>query len=113
MVVQSLTEKHADAAAAQSADRELDRVAWNLPPDPVIASHRAYRDGLDWAGFRDLYFPASRRHNLEAIVAYGAYKRTSLVGPHLASEAARGKRDATSAEALSLQDWEDEGGTSG
>jgi hypothetical protein len=84
--VESLTEPHADAAqAALRADRELDRVAWNLPPDPVIASHRAYRDGLDWAGFRDLYYPASRRHSLEAIVAYGAYKSTSLATQHGAS----------------------------
>ena len=30
-----------------------------------------------------------------------------------ASEAADPKRDATSAEALSLQDWEDEGGIPG
>ena len=102
MMVQSLTEPHADAAyTALRADRELDRVAWNLPPDLVIASRGAYRDGLDWAGFRDLYYPASPRHDLEAIVAYGAYRRTSLAGPHPASEAARAKGDAASAEALS------------
>jgi hypothetical protein len=113
-MVQSLTEPRADAAqAALRADRELDRVAWNLPPDPGIASHGAYRVGLDWAGFRDLYYPASRRHNLEAIVAYGAYKSTPLAGPQPTSEAAGVKGDATSAEALSLQDWEDEGGMSG
>jgi hypothetical protein len=113
-MVQSLTEPHADAAqAALRADRELDRVAWNLPPDPVSAAHGAYREGLDWAGFRDLYYPASRRHDLEAIVAYGAYRSTSLAGPQPTSEAARAKRDATSAEALPLQDWEDEGGMSG
>jgi hypothetical protein len=113
-MVQSLTEPHPDAAhATVRADRELDRVAWNLPPAPVIAAHGAYRDGLDWAGFRDLYYPASRQHNLEAIVAYGAYKRTSLAGLQPTSEAARAKGDAPSAEALSLQDWEDEGGMSG
>ena len=112
-MVQSLTERHAYAAqAALRADRELDRVAWNLPPAPVIAAHGMYRDGLDWAGFRDLYYPASRRHNLEAIVAYGAYKSTSLAGAQPTSEAARAKADATSAEALSLQDWEDDGGMS-
>lgn len=113
-MVQSLTEPLTEAAqAALRADRELDRVAWDLPPDPVIASHGAYRAGLDWAGFRDLHYPASRRHNLEAIVAYGAYKSTSLAGPQPTSEAARAKGDATSAEALSLQDWEDEGGMPG
>jgi hypothetical protein len=113
-MVQSLTEPHADAAQATlRADRELDRVAWNLPPDPVSAAHGTYRDGLDWAGFRDLYYPESRRHNFAAIVAYGDYKSTSISGPQPAGEAAGTKGDATSAESLSLQDWEDEGGMSG
>ena len=41
---------------------------------------RAYRDRLDWDGFRDLYYPDSRRHNLEAVVAYGSYKSSSHAG---------------------------------
>jgi hypothetical protein len=66
---------------------------------------------LDWEGFRDLFYPNSRRHHLEAIVAYGAYKRLPLAGPQPASEAARPKR-AASTKAASLAEWEDEGGTS-
>ena len=84
-------------------------MAWNLPRAQVEpASRGAYREGLDWSGFRDLYYPDSRRHNLEAIVAYGAYKRSGGVEP--ANEAARAKGDVVSTDAL--EEWEDEGGTS-
>ena len=83
-MVQSLTEPLTDAAqAALKADHlERDREAWNLPRAPVEAvSPGVHRDGLDWDGFRDLYYPDSRRHDFKAIVAYGAYKRSTLVGP--------------------------------
>ena len=73
-------------------------------------SHVAYRDGLDWVGFRDLYYANSRRHDLRAIVAYGVYK--NLAGPQPASEAARLNGDVFSKEAVPLDVWEDEGGTS-
>jgi hypothetical protein len=92
-MVQVLTETLTDAAqAALKADHlERDREAWNLPRAPVEAgSLGVHRDGLDWDGFRDLYYPGSRRHNLEAIVAYGAYRRHSW--PHSPSgEPARPK----------------------
>jgi len=32
-------------------------------------------EGLDWSAFADAYFPGRHEHNLEAIVAYGAYRR--------------------------------------
>ena len=78
-MVQLLTETLTEAAqTAVKADHlERDREAWNLPralEDTVF--HGADRDRLDWDGFRDLYYPDSRRHNLKAIVAYGAYKRS-------------------------------------
>jgi hypothetical protein len=68
--------------------------------------------GLDWQAFSAAYFPGSRRHNLKAIVAYGAYKRSLGAGEQQPSEAARLKADAISTEALSLEEWEDEGGAS-
>ena len=111
-MVQLLTETLTEAAqAALTADHlERDREAWNLPRAPVDSvSHGAYRDGLDWDGFRDLYYPDSRRHNLEAIVAYGAYKRSPHAGSP-ANEATHIKGDASSTEAPSLDEWEDEGG---
>jgi hypothetical protein len=65
------------APVAATADLERDREAWNLPRAPAgTVSHMPYRAGLDWDGFRDLYFRDSRRHDLEAIVAYGGYRRS-------------------------------------
>lgn len=79
-MTQSLAETITEAAqAAAKADHlERDREAWNLPRVPAeTVSRGTPGDGLDWNGFRDLYHPDSRRHDLEAIVAYGAYRRHS------------------------------------
>ena len=64
------------APAASTADYlERDREAWNLPRAQAgTVSRMPYRAGLDWDGFRVLYFPGSRRHDLKAIVAYGGYR---------------------------------------
>ena len=57
---------------------------------PRTTAKTAHRDPVDWNSFRELYYPDSRRHNFEAIVAYGAYRRHSW--PHSpASELARPK----------------------
>jgi hypothetical protein len=82
VATETLTEA---AQAAVTADhQERDREAGNLPRAPLEAvSPGVHRDGLDWDSFRDLYYPDSRRHNLEAIVAYGSYKRS----PHADSPA--------------------------
>jgi hypothetical protein len=112
-MVQLLTETLPDAAqAALKADHlERDREAWNLPRAPAEAeSPGVHRDGLEWDGFRDLYYPDSRRHNLKAIVAYGAYKTSTHAGSPT-NEAAHINGKASSTEALSLDEWEDEGGT--
>jgi hypothetical protein len=100
------TNRHTKAAAV----RELDRKAWNLPQASVrTASRSSHRDGLAWGSFRDLYYPASRRHNFEAIVAYGDYKRS----PQASSPATEVhlKGDANSTDAPSREEWEAEGGT--
>lgn len=59
--------------------------------------------GLDWQAFSTAYFPGSRRHNLKAIVAYGAYRRSSAAGQRPASDAALFKRDAIPSEAVSVE----------
>jgi len=68
---------------------------------------------LDWEGFSAEYFPGSRRHNLKAMAAYGAYKRSGLVDKQPATEAVRPKKaDRVSEAATSVEAWENEGGAS-
>jgi len=74
---------------------------------PQIPAKTA-RYELDWDQFRDRYYPDTRRHNLEAIVAYGDYKR---LRPHAGGDAVL-PDDGVSADADSLEAWEDEGGPS-
>jgi hypothetical protein len=73
--------------------------------------HNTTVEDLDWQQFRAAYFPGSGRHDLAAIVAYGAYKRSLAAGDQPAKEAALlQEADAVSPE--SLEEWEDEGGAS-
>jgi hypothetical protein len=70
--------------AAVSAER--NRQAWNLPRQPSSASpvlldpstsgrNVTSAEGvLDWRAFRSLHFPERRRHDLEALTAYGTYR---------------------------------------
>ena len=44
------------------------------PPTPY-GPPASLPEGLDWSAFADAYFPGRHEHNLEAIVAYGAYRR--------------------------------------
>ena len=78
----------------------------------TVASPENAPVGLDWQAFSAAYFPDSRRHNLKAIVAYGAYKRSRGVGEQRPSEADRLKADAIAIEAQAVDEWEDEGGAS-
>ena len=60
---------------------------------------------LDWQAFCAVHFPGGRRHNLEAVVAYGAYRKS--LEPELTQiETTENGR----AEATALRGWEDEGG---
>lgn len=74
-MTQPLTEALVEAARdAARIDAERDQVAWNLPraaeeePPPSM--------DLDWVGFSRAFYPGSRRHDLSAIAAYAAYKRS-------------------------------------
>jgi hypothetical protein len=65
---------------------ERDRAAWNLPRQPVglklvpapdaddLDRDANVQPVLDWQGFLARYFPGRRRHDLEALTAYAAYK---------------------------------------
>jgi hypothetical protein len=86
----------AGPAEVSAADRERNRVAWNLPRqpgpyatanvgvtrEPVLATAAEDRDTaqrLDWYGFLSKYFPGRRRHDLEALTAYGDYRSSRPV----------------------------------
>jgi hypothetical protein len=63
----------------RDGDSERNREAWNLPRGTADAASHHDRGELEWADYLESYFPASSRHNLDAIAAYGAY-RSSGVG---------------------------------
>lgn len=62
----------------------------------------AVREPLDWQAFASTYFPGRRRHDLEALSAYGEYRRARVAGARPSPNGVAG--------ATALQDWEDEGG---
>jgi hypothetical protein len=65
-------------------------------------------DGLDWQAFSTAFFPGRRRHDLEALTAYGAYRR-SHTGYEQSLNKPAPTEDADTGPSA-LQDWEDEGG---
>jgi hypothetical protein len=77
----------ADRHAASNAERSR-----NVPVN-VVSS------GLEWREFSAAYFPGRRRHDMQALTAYGAYKRSQVAEP-----------PAPEATGPALEAWEDEGG---
>jgi len=67
--------------------------------------------GLDWQTFCATFFPGRHRHDLEALTAYGAYKRSEAVDELSSREVTR-IEDAKNglAGSTALQGWEDEVG---
>jgi hypothetical protein len=76
----------------------------------AVASSADAPDGLDWQTFSAAYFPGRRRHDLEALTAYGAYRRSHAVDEPSADDAARMEAASCAAGSTALQEWEDEGG---
>jgi hypothetical protein len=66
--------------------------------------------GLDWQAFSAAYFPGRRRHDLEALTAYGAYRRSRTVGTGSSAEPGGIETRPGARAATALRDWEDEGG---
>ena len=127
-------------STAEQADvvAERDRLAWNLPSPSASATAHApptppARIGLatvpaldvngpaqdatvqrvlDWQGFLARYYPGRRRHDLEALTGYGAYRSSEGVDVPSAGEVARvGVPEPASPESTATDSWEDEGGT--
>jgi hypothetical protein len=47
----------------------------NGAPLAAVLRIAAVADDVDWEAFSKLYFPERRRHDLEALASYAAYKR--------------------------------------
>jgi hypothetical protein len=62
---------------------------------------------LDWEAFTAGYFPGRHKHDHEALVAYGAYRRGE--GSPAAENITVAERHGSDPEALEA--WEDEGGS--
>jgi hypothetical protein len=65
--------------------------------------------GLDWRDFSATYFPDRRRHDFEALIAYGAYKRSRGVDRPSTDRSDSSAGNGTG-NGASLEAWEDEGG---
>lgn len=92
-------------ASSAGGKPEVARVA------SAVASSADGSDRLDWQMFCAAYFPGRRRHDFEALTAYGAYRRLRAVDERASEEVVR-TREATNGTAGStaLEGWEDEGG---
>lgn len=77
---------------------------------PAISDLMRAPGGLDWQAFAAAYFPERRRHDLEAIVAYGASRRSHSGAALISDEAVRIASGRGTVGARALRDWEDEGG---
>jgi hypothetical protein len=76
----------------------------------TLASTPALTDALDWQAFCAAYLPAQRRHDLGAVAAYGAYRRSHDVGERSPDAAGPTTGAMNGAGSTALGDWEDEGG---
>lgn len=88
--------------------------ATKWPTTNQVASAAASRtevpDGLDWHTFSAAYYPRRRRHDLQAVIAYGAYRRSHAVAEQPPEAPSRIEAKRGEAASSALRDWEDEGG---
>jgi hypothetical protein len=77
---------------------------------PIFTSSAHAPAGLDWQAFSAAYFPGRRRHDLEALTAYGAYRRSHSGAALSSDERARSGPGRGAIGARALRNWEDEGG---
>lgn len=78
---------------------------------PILASSAHAPAGLDWQAFSAAYFPSRRRHDLEALVAYGVYRRSQSGAARFSDEPVRTTPGRGPRDARAPRNWEGEGGT--
>ena len=79
----------------------------------AVATSASVPDGLDWQSFSAACFPGRRRHDLEALIAYGVYRRSHTVDARSSDRPARIETQRGQTGSTALQGWEDEGGATG
>ena len=90
MRVKAEPRRYTGFAEASGVDSERMRPLTESGVSAVVSSADA-PDGLDWQTFTAARFPGRRRHDLDAIAAYGAYRaRTRSTG--VRSRQAPGRR---------------------
>jgi hypothetical protein len=98
-----------EAEQPRSIGFETKRPVTNCVARAVAGGARG-TDGLDWQSFSSAYYPGRRRHDLEALIAYGAYRRSHELDARFYDEPARIEAARGQAGSTAVQDWEDEGG---
>ena len=101
---------YAGFVGAGRFDAERKRPLTESSGSAVATSGAEAPDGLDWQTFSAACFPGRRRHDLEALTAYSAYKRSRDTGARSSAEPARIETWRRAAGATALRNWEDEGG---
>jgi hypothetical protein len=76
----------------------------------AVATRASVPDRLDWQSFSSASFPGRRRHDLEALIAYGAYRSAPEVDAQSSDGLARIEAKRGQAGSTAVQDWEGEGG---
>ncbi len=76
----------------------------------IVTSSARAPAALDWEAFSAVYFPERRRHDLEALVAYGAYRRSHSGTAPSSEERSRIGPGQDAIGARALRNWENEGG---
>ena len=113
MRVKAERRRHTGFAGASKFDAERKRPVTESAQSAVASSADA-PDGLDWQTFSADYFPGRRRHDLEALTAYGAYRRSRTLDDRPSRQATQMEEaEGGAAGSPGLQDWEDEGGAIG
>ena len=96
-------------AEASGFDSERMRPLTESGVSAVVSSADA-PDGLDWQTFTAARFPGRRRHDLDAIAAYGAYRGSDALDRRPIQAGTRTEDEQWRERIDGLEDWEDEGG---
>ena len=96
------TAEQADVVAARNGLAAVPALDIDGPAQDATVQH-----DLDWQGFLSRYYPGRRRHDFEALTAYGVYRSSGGVGGRPAGDVAR---LGATPESTATDSWEDEGG---